>query len=55
MEHAQGFFTLRPRERRRWGSDEVRLVAIPYALWANRGPSVMRIFVPREGLHACEH
>lgn len=26
--------------------DEVDLVAIPYALWANRGPSVMRIFVP---------
>jgi DUF1680 family protein len=25
---------------------EVRLVAIPYALWANRGPSVMRIFTP---------
>jgi DUF1680 family protein len=28
---------------------EVELVAIPYALWANRGPSVMRIFVPLEG------
>lgn len=27
---------------------EVDLVAIPYALWANRGPSVMRIFVPVE-------
>ena len=26
-----------------------QLVAIPYGLWANRGPSVMRIFVP---LHA---
>ncbi len=26
--------------------EEVDLVAIPYALWANRGPSVMRIFVP---------
>lgn len=25
---------------------EVELVAIPYALWANRGPSVMRIFAP---------
>ena len=25
---------------------EIDLVAIPYALWANRGPSVMRIFVP---------
>jgi hypothetical protein len=25
---------------------EVELVAIPYALWANRGPSVMRVFVP---------
>jgi DUF1680 family protein len=25
---------------------EVELVAIPYRLWANRGPSVMRIFVP---------
>ena len=24
----------------------VELVAIPYSLWANRGPSVMRIFVP---------
>jgi DUF1680 family protein len=24
----------------------VRLVAIPYHLWANRGPSTMRIFVP---------
>jgi DUF1680 family protein len=24
----------------------VRLIAIPYHLWANRGPSVMRIFVP---------
>ncbi len=29
--------------------DEVDLVAIPYALWANRGPSVMRIFIPVEG------
>ncbi len=29
--------------------DEVELRAIPYALWANRGPSVMRIFVPVEG------
>lgn len=29
--------------------DEVVLRAIPYALWANRGPSVMRIFVPVEG------
>lgn len=28
---------------------EVELTAIPYALWANRGPSVMRIFVPMEG------
>ncbi len=28
---------------------ELRLVAIPYALWANRGPSAMRIFVPVEG------
>jgi DUF1680 family protein len=28
----------------------VRLTAIPYHLWANRGPSVMRIFVPaRQG------
>jgi DUF1680 family protein len=26
----------------------VRLTAIPYALWANRGPSVMRIFVPAQ-------
>jgi DUF1680 family protein len=26
--------------------EDVDLVAIPYALWANRGPSVMRIFVP---------
>ena len=26
--------------------EDVELVAIPYALWANRGPSVMRIFVP---------
>ncbi|HKE63095.1 MAG TPA: beta-L-arabinofuranosidase domain-containing protein [Micromonosporaceae bacterium] len=25
---------------------EVELVAIPYHLWANRGPSVMRIFTP---------
>jgi DUF1680 family protein len=25
---------------------EVRLTAIPYHLWANRGPSVMRIFIP---------
>lgn len=25
---------------------EIELVAIPYHLWANRGPSVMRIFVP---------
>jgi DUF1680 family protein len=25
---------------------EVELVAVPYHLWANRGPSVMRIFVP---------
>src|SRR6185437_13836523 len=24
----------------------VTLTAIPYRLWANRGPSVMRIFVP---------
>ncbi|WP_158862310.1 glycoside hydrolase family 127 protein [Leifsonia sp. AG29] len=27
---------------------EVELTAIPYALWANRGPSVMRIFIPLE-------
>ncbi|HEY7175504.1 MAG TPA: hypothetical protein VH442_11355, partial [Micromonosporaceae bacterium] len=27
--------------------EEVELVAIPYHLWANRGPSVMRIFTPR--------
>jgi DUF1680 family protein len=26
--------------------DPVRLTAIPYALWANRGPSAMRIFIP---------
>jgi DUF1680 family protein len=25
---------------------EVELIAIPYHLWANRGPSVMRVFVP---------
>ncbi|WP_183061674.1 glycoside hydrolase family 127 protein [Motilibacter peucedani] len=25
---------------------EVELVAVPYALWANRGPSTMRVFVP---------
>jgi DUF1680 family protein len=25
---------------------EVTLTAIPYHLWANRGPSVMRVFVP---------
>jgi DUF1680 family protein len=25
---------------------EVELVAVPYHLWANRGPSVMRIFTP---------
>jgi hypothetical protein len=24
----------------------VELVAIPYALWANRGPSTMRTFIP---------
>lgn len=29
--------------------EEVDLTAIPYALWANRGPTVMRIFVPLEG------
>ena len=28
------------------GWREVELVAIPYYLWANRGPSVMRIFTP---------
>jgi len=28
------------------GSRRVRLTAIPYHLWANRGPSTMRIFVP---------
>ena len=28
------------------GMRPVELVAIPYALWANRGPSAMRIFVP---------
>jgi DUF1680 family protein len=27
----------------------VRLTAIPYHLWANRGPSVMRIFIPIAG------
>lgn len=26
--------------------NEVELTAIPYSLWANRGPSTMRIFVP---------
>jgi DUF1680 family protein len=26
----------------------VRLTAIPYHLWANRGPSVMRIFIPAQ-------
>ena len=26
--------------------EPVDLVAVPYALWANRGPSVMRIFIP---------
>jgi DUF1680 family protein len=25
---------------------EVELVAVPYHVWANRGPSVMRIFTP---------
>ena len=24
----------------------VQLTAIPYAFWANRGPSIMRIFIP---------
>jgi hypothetical protein len=28
------------------GGRRVRLTAIPYHLWANRGPSVMRIFIP---------
>ncbi len=32
--------------------DEAQLVAIPYALWANRGPSVMRIFVPLEDVRS---
>jgi DUF1680 family protein len=31
-----------PKKEGAW----VDLVAIPYALWANRGPSIMRIFVP---------
>jgi DUF1680 family protein len=31
-----------PPERGR----EVELVAVPYHLWANRGPSVMRVFTP---------
>jgi uncharacterized protein len=30
----------------RASGQEVELVAIPYALWANRGPSVMRIHAP---------
>jgi hypothetical protein len=29
--------------------ERVTLTAIPYALWANRGPSVMRIFTPLSG------
>ena len=29
--------------------DPVELVAVPYHLWANRGPSVMRVFVPLAG------
>jgi len=33
---------------------EVELVAIPYHLWANRGPSVMRIFTPTGALAASE-
>jgi DUF1680 family protein len=28
------------------GGREVTLTAIPYHLWANRGPSVMRVFIP---------
>jgi DUF1680 family protein len=44
-----------PWERSGWASlseapprrgREVELVAVPYHLWANRGPSVMRIFTP---------
>jgi DUF1680 family protein len=44
-----------PWERSGWASlseapprrgREVELVAVPYYLWANRGPSVMRIFTP---------
>ena len=31
-----------PPSRRR----AVELTAIPYHLWANRGPSTMRVFVP---------
>ena len=28
------------------GGRRVELIAVPYHLWANRGPSVMRVFVP---------
>lgn len=28
------------------GGREVTLTAVPYHLWANRGPSVMRVFIP---------
>jgi DUF1680 family protein len=39
-----GWATLGEQPERR--GTEVELVAIPYHLWANRGPSVMRIFTP---------
>jgi uncharacterized protein len=29
----------------------VRMRAIPYRAWANRGPSAMRVWMPRAGLH----
>ena len=29
--------------------DRAELVAVPHHLWANRGPSVMRVFVPLAG------
>ncbi len=32
--------------------ERVDLVAIPYALWANRGPSIMRIFTPINTQHS---
>jgi hypothetical protein len=28
----------------------VRLIAVPYCAWANRGPGAMRVWIPRSGV-----